>query len=142
VSLEDGRSFPRARPVGTPASGGCGLCRFEVAASGWAKGAAALIELNRGGRGGARLTLARLLCCVGRCALDKGKGRGGRTIWRGVGARFVARTRARPARLGRCRRGQQTGQRGRRVQSGTRRPSSICEGTKPTKQRCEVLRAL
>lgn len=47
---------------------------------------------------------------VGRRALGKGKGRGGLPTWRRVGARFVARTRARPARLGRCRRGQQTGQ--------------------------------
>jgi hypothetical protein len=40
VKLENGRSFLRARPVGTLAQGGGGLCRFEVAALEWVKGAA------------------------------------------------------------------------------------------------------
>ena len=40
------------------------------------------------------------VCCVGRRVMGEEKGRGGLPTWRGIDARFVARTWARPAWLG------------------------------------------
>jgi hypothetical protein len=55
---------------------------FRGRCVGMGEGRGDLDELNRGGRGGARLMLARSLwgdvpCCVGRRVMGEGKGRGG-----------------------------------------------------------------
>jgi hypothetical protein len=117
-----------APPVGTlaQADAGCAVERGRRGRMGEARRPRGIN--NEAGAGGARLTPARPLwggglCCVGRRVTGEEKGRGGLPTWCGVGAQFVARTRAHPAPLGRPAARTADRAKGCRVLSGTRQPS-------------------
>jgi hypothetical protein len=110
-----------------------GLCRYGAAA--WGEGGArgGLDKLTKGrARGGrARLTLARPrqgggLCRLAAACWANGRGAAASLTWCGVCARFVARTWAHPAPLGRPAARTADRAKGRRVLSGTRRPTFSC----------------